>query len=521
MKQALSPLARLALAAIALTGLALPARATTYVMMADEALADQAEVVSMVRVVAVEPAPTDRPATDYLVELDRVVKGHVPGSTVVVRVPGGVRPDGVALEVLGAPEFSPGERALLFLAPAEDGTYRILHLMLGAFHERRLGAKNVGFRELSEAHELRLDAEGGAELREGGADLVRSLDEFADWIEDYSAGVERPRDYVLPDAVAGDLERQAQNSGYTLMTGRDGKPIRWFRFDHGGAVAWQVHAAGQPGLGLDRSVAAFTTAMAAWTSDPATNVDYRYAGTTDAAGGLETGDDVNVILFDDPSRDHVEGTFSCGEGGVIAAGGPYYYLSTRPFRGRQYHEAAEADIVTNDGTACFFRDSKVAEEVFAHELGHTLGLGHSTTPGALMRSHAYGDGRGARVSDDDLAGLASLYGTGAPGGGDDDQGGDPVRPPAPPARLVGQAVSASQARLTWRDKAANEAGFVVEVKTGKGAFRELLAVPADTAAVVVEGLQPGRAYVFRVRAQNAAGLSRPSNNARVVMPRRR
>ena len=59
-------------------------------------------------------------------------------------------------------------------------------------------------------------------------------------------------------------------------------------------------------------------------------------------------------------------------GGVIAVGGPFFYTSTRTFQGKAYHEAVEADIVTNDGTACFFRNNpRVAEEVFAHldELG--------------------------------------------------------------------------------------------------------------------------------------------------------
>jgi len=46
-----------------------PVSATTYKMMPDSALADQAAVVAEVKVVDVSGAPLDgQPATDYLVE---------------------------------------------------------------------------------------------------------------------------------------------------------------------------------------------------------------------------------------------------------------------------------------------------------------------------------------------------------------------------------------------------------------------------------------------------------------------
>ncbi|HSU82073.1 MAG TPA: hypothetical protein VLR69_06605, partial [Thermoanaerobaculia bacterium] len=76
-----------------------PAAATTYMMMPDSALADQAAAVVDVKVVDVSSAPLDgQPATDYLVEVNRVLKGSLSGSTVVVRVPGGIDPQGLGLK---------------------------------------------------------------------------------------------------------------------------------------------------------------------------------------------------------------------------------------------------------------------------------------------------------------------------------------------------------------------------------------------------------------------------------------
>lgn len=485
-----------------------PALATSYVMMSDAALADQATVVVDARVVAAEPAAVyDRaPATDYRIEVDRVLKGDVPGGVLVVRVPGGVDPvTGIGFKAFGAPEFAPDERTLLFLRPAGDGTYSVLHLMLGAFHLRAQGGRKVAVRDLSEAHEIELPG------RPADGDDLRDFDAFSTWIEERAEGAARPRDYVLGKAAA---ELGSVSSGFTFLTPDDGFPIRWFGFDSGQSVAWRVHQAGQPGLGLGGSVAAFETALAAWTDDAATNIRYVFAGTTAAGGGLAKSDRTNAILFDDPYRDDpreaVEGAFSCSSGGVIAMGGPFFYTITRSFQGKRYHEAAEADIVTNDGTACFFQNNpRVAEEVFAHELGHTLGLGHSSNRDALMYANAHDDGRGARLTEDDRGAVAALY------GGAGNGGGGALRSPA---RLAARAQTPTAVLLSWRDRAAGEDGYVVEVRVRRG-WQQAKALVADSNSTVVTGLQPRTRYSFRVRAVRGGSASAYSNVATVTTPR--
>src|SRR5262245_7104966 len=105
-----------ALLALAFLATAGPAAATSYVMMSDEVLADDAPIIAEVHVVAVDYSPASgTPSTDYLVEIERMLKGFTAGSTIVVRVEGGVRPDGLGLRIYGAPQFREGSRALLFL----------------------------------------------------------------------------------------------------------------------------------------------------------------------------------------------------------------------------------------------------------------------------------------------------------------------------------------------------------------------------------------------------------------------
>jgi hypothetical protein len=475
-------------------------------MMSDQALADQASAIVDVKVVGVEPAPIvdGPPATDYLVEVNRLLKGDLAGSTVVVRVPGGVNPLGLGLKVWGAPRFAEGENALLFLRPAQDGTYRILHLMLGAFHKRVLGGREVALRDLSEAHEVGPKAEDGV-------DAIRDFERFSDWVEDRADGVPNEGGYVLGRAKA-DLGSASESFSY--MNAHDGNPIRWFRFDRGQSVEFRVNAAGQPGLGLEATVEAFKVAVNAWVEDPGSNVQYVYAGTTQAGGGLARSDNLNTILFDDPYRDDpaeaVEGTFSCAVGGVIAMGGPWFYSSTRTFQGKRFHEAAEADIVTNDGTDCFFRGNpRVAEEVFAHEVGHTLGLGHSAQRDALMYSNAHNDSRGARLTDDDRAAIAQLYGDGRTGGS----------ALTAPARLTARSTKSTEVFLAWRDKAQGENSYRVEVKLRGQPWREVLVAAANTTSATVADLLPGKLYLFRVRAERGGAFSKYSNVA-VVATRR-
>jgi len=494
----------LSFALLVMLAYARPAAATTFQMMSDRDLTDQASAVVQAKIVGVEPAPVEgKPSTDYLVEVERVLKGDLPGSTVVVRVPGGVGPDGVGLKIWGAPEFAEGERAMLFLIPAEDGTYRVLHLMLGAFRERALGSSKVALRDLSETQEVG----PGGQFRAGGPDLLRSFDRFADWVADRAAGYKRESDYVVaPTKGLGSLAQP-----FSLMTSERGSNLRWFSFDRGEKVSWRVNTAGQSGLGLAATVEAFKVAIQTWVDDPGSNVLYNYAGTTTASGGLANFDEINAILFDDPYRDDpdeaVDGSFVCGSGGVIAIGGPYFYLSTRPFNGKLYHEIAGADIVTNDGTECFFRDNvKAAEEVFAHELGHTLGISHSTTSSdSLMWARAHNDGRGARLAADDRAALSALYGRGGASAGN---------PPASPKKLTGRAASSTEIVLNWRDKAGNEEAFLVEQKVG-GSYKPVLTLAADSSTARVKGLSPNTSYTFRVRAANGAGNSAASNTVTV------
>ncbi|HVF58958.1 MAG TPA: matrixin family metalloprotease [Thermoanaerobaculia bacterium] len=479
---------------------AAPLAAATYVMPSDATLADQAAVIAAVRVTDSGPAPPRAGiATDYVVEVDEVVKGDLPGSAVVVRVPGGEMEGNFELRVSGAPRFVAGERALLFLVPNRDGSYGVLHLFLGAFHAVREGGRTLARRDLAEGRPLA-----------PAADPARDLARFSRWLADRAAGIEAEGDYL----VAGGGPQSAVEAFSALPT-PDRVPMRWFRFDGGGSVSWRLNTSLPAGVGAEATAAALRAALAAWSDDATSRIGYAYGGTTSASGGFLKSDGTNGVLFEDPGNAHVPGSYNCAKGGVVALGVAFMDSRTRSVGGKAYHEIVEGDVVTNDGSACYFRDNPSgAAEVFAHELGHTLGFGHSTVREALMFGVAHKDGRGARLEHDDRLAANSVYGAGSP----------PPAPPAPaarpaaPAGLAGKAVAPTAIELTWRDVCANELDFRLELKVGKK-WREVLVVPAGATAARLTGLRPDTASTYRLRARNAAGFSPYSNAVTVRTPR--
>jgi hypothetical protein len=427
--------------------LAAPAFATTIVPMRDAALVDRARLVVIAETLDRLPVVEERPATDYLMRVERVLKGEVGASTLVVRVPGGLAPDGRELKLFGAPRFQVGERALLFLGPERDGTRRVLQFMQGAFHRARLGGRDIAFRDESEVHRLAVP------LEDDPGPMARDFERFAAWIADRAVGAYRWPDYLFQPEPA---PLQALTEDFTFFES-EGLNLRWFTFDSSGSVTWKAHRDGQPGL-ASGGFPEFQRALTAWNNESATPIKLNYGGTTSAAAGFQSFDSQNVLLFNDPNND-IEGKFDCSAGGTLAIGGPWSDPNnTGNFNGKRYIRIAGADIVMNDGIECRLqnssRGSKMAEEVYAHELGHGLGLGHSsenaaetnqTLRNALMYFRAHDDNRGARLESDDIAGIRVLYQKSGSGGGG---GGNPACPAGTLCLLAGRF----QVTVTWQNQ---------------------------------------------------------------------
>jgi hypothetical protein len=435
------------------------ARATTVVPLSDEALVDGASIIVRGKVAGKLPNLTERAVTDWLISVDRVLKGAVPDGAIVLRVPGGETPSGEILKIYGAPEFREGERVLLFLRePRESGVYEVLHFMQGAFHELQGERRTIALQDFS-----------GVDVRPKRSGhltrpaRLRDFSEFERWIEDRSDGVERPASYLF-EPSAEDL--QSVSEGFTLFVS-GGLNVRWFEFDSGVSVAWR-NSGSQPGLS-GGGVTELQRAMAAWNNESTTPVRYAHAGTSSSTTGLTSRDSQNVVLIGDPTGE-IEG-FDCASGGTLARGG-WWGLSKGTFDGRQFVRIVEADVVINDGIECLFPStsnrSKYMERLFGHELGHTLGIRHSsenvnepnsTLKNALMYyTLSRFDTRGARLNSDDVKALQTLYRKGGAGGG----GTPPPSPSGCPSGTPPETLCLLKGRFhvtgTWQNQFDGSSG---------------------------------------------------------------
>lgn len=484
---------------------AVPAWATIIVTPTDGQLVDQSPLVVVADVQSSVPvARAGAIWTETTLQVVRILKGSVPGPTIIVREMGGELGDRRTV-VFGSPSYSAGERVLVFLWPRPRDAYQTRNLFLGKFVESEVNGRRIWQREGDPEGTVLLDQS----LRR--IDLSREAfdaDSFESFIRSRAAGRATP----APIAVDSSPSRVATPK-FTLMD--EPAIYRWFAFDDGQAVDWWS-VGSQDGY-ADGGTSEIERAVSAWSGYASAKIDYRYAGPSDhSAGSLGKPDGINEIMFEDP-LDEIDGHWSgagvLGRAGFNEVRGPRTWSSE--FRADAEHpkatfsntwEIVEADVVIQDGVSPSTGiDSNELAELIAHELGHTLGLGHSTDSTALMSASL--TGRGATLSEDDEDAARWLYPTGP----------YPDAPSAPTDLRVVSAVNQS-VTLQWVDQANNEAAQVVYMARETGDFQLVARVASNVETATVSRLQGGTTYEFYVAARNDGGESSPSNIVSVKTP---
>jgi len=489
------------------------ATATTIVLPTDDQLIAKSPVIVDGTVVSTHTV--DRNGTIWTeteIAVARTIKGSVP-SKITVREIGGELGDRIT-KIFGTAEFAAGERVLLFLEQSPRGDYRTMDLFVGKFSEgRMMNGRRLWLRDDLSQEATLLDADFQPIHAKN---VQRDAAGFENFVIDRVAGRAGAKNYGIENPI---LERGAKTKGITSNFTLIAEPTiyRWTRFDSGQSANW-YHSGTQPGYQTG-GTNELQVAMGVWNDYSEANIHYIYSGARNGnLGGLTTPNGVNEVLFNDP-LDEIAGTWNPSTGGVVGTGGfngvtgPGTWTAT--FTADAGHAAGahsaftitEGNLTIQDGVAPSKNISSTRlAEIVAHEFGHTLGLGHSADPTALMYSSV--TGLGPSLRSDDQLGARWLY----PNGGSTPP---PPQAPAAPSNLRATP-SGSNADLFWDDNASNETGQSIYIAIGNGSFEKAGDVGANVESARVSGLPSGthRAYVV---AFNTAGTSPQSNTVQFTI----
>jgi PKD repeat protein len=499
--------------------------ATTIIMPTDEQLVAKSPLIVQGTVLSSQAVSRDgRIWTETKLSVDQTLKGSA-AATITIREIGG-EVDGRFTKIYGAPSYETGQRVMAFLTATPRGDYQTMDLYLGKFAEARMmNGERLWVRDeiVDEVHLL------DASFKPIAAhNIQRNADAFETFIRDRVAGRKATSNYGVENPVMKDsLVKPGEGkikANFTLIS--EPGVFRWFVMDSGGNARWFSYGTqtGYPGGGANE----VQTAMNAWNGYSSAKISYVYAGAgSGTPGGVNGGPNgVNEILFNDQHND-IAGSFSGS--GVVGLGGfngtsgsqswtsPFAADASHPQRTYTAGNITEGNLAIQDGVSpsTGISSTRLAE-IVAHELGHTLGFGHSSDNTALMYSSVTGLGPSLRA--DDQVAARWLYPNGS-GATPPPPPPPPVTAPSAPTNVRASWVSGGSIAVQWNDNSSNENGFYVYLAfVGGASYTRMVTTGASAVSAPVNGLAPGWYSVYVASFNNGGETASSSTDVTVPQP---
>ena len=398
------------------------APATTFIAMETPDLTRAVDTIVLGRVEALQSVITARGRifTQVSVSPEELLKGGPAAGTITVRVPGG-EVGGQRRVIHGAPSFQVGEEVLLFLSRGADGRLHTLYLAMGKFSvvaDPSTGGK-WAVRDFGRA--LVLTPTGRRLPSRDQRPLQQLLEEIRGTVQQQGRAASASPAAVVRDDDPAILAQEV--SEFTLRI----PASRWFEPDANTPVGLDLDPGGDEHLGPVASTAAVEDGMAAWGNVVSAGIVIEVAGPLTMPAPIFGCDGQSQINFNDPF-DEIGAPSGCG--GILALGAACTTpAQTVVVNGTLFHRITEGDVTFADGFApsCDFKLPCNFAEVATHEVGHAIGLLHSSNDPiepdpvlaeATMYFRVSFDGRCAGLKLDDIAGVSFMYPGGPCGNGD-------------------------------------------------------------------------------------------------------
>lgn len=359
--------------------------------------ASLAAVRGQVTAIAAATEPDTGGVSTYVtIAVDEVLFGPLAPGDVVLRERGG-RVAGRQEWAFGNPTYRVGERVLVFLSANADGTLRTTAMAMGKFSLRDDFGGARARRDLGRDVLVLSPAGGRRHIDKDDVPLAALRTAIRTAAPSASPPAVGLR--VHPDMTAVYLEPR---SSFILLQ----PASRWFEPDDGLPIGYGIDTTGDATLGALISRTAVQAGFAAWSSAARSPLTLYDAGDDEPAP-FSGCPDASRVVFNDPFGE-LDDPRNCR--GVLAIGGFCNSEDTRVLGETKYKRIVSGKVTFNDGWGdCPIWTPCNLSEIATHELGHTLGFGHSADTTATMAAMAHFDGRCATLEPDDVAAIESVY----------------------------------------------------------------------------------------------------------------